>query len=321
MAPRTGQSRTTALESTLKASKEKGSKRMRSQPVRSRMFDKDVLVDVDIVVDDDVVEDEVEKSSLVRKNSKNKKFEKRKIVENDVTEDEVDKLEKEDVGQSEKERKEILRSQKVLLGRVFDFDIVVKFGMNELLEIVEFQKWTRLFVPPAPKLFEAEVGGLYANLCYTDDYTLVTYVNGKDFELDEVKIVNKVLLLRAEGRSITSITDLVLLEALSTFNPISLLAFMIEHMVKVVNAREGKHGLPYGFFLTKILEHFKGGVGRNSTVLTLIKAQEKSIAEIQWLKAENALLRVQLVEKAHELGSSGVVEAANVKNTNLRAEE
>ncbi|KAJ8555142.1 hypothetical protein K7X08_012638 [Anisodus acutangulus] len=161
---------------------------MRSQPVRSRLFDKDVLVDADIVVDDDVVEDEEEKSSLVRKNSKNKKFEKRNIIENDVTEDEVDKLENEDQN---------------MKGHMGNKNYMICMATLEKCECV-------------PK---------------------------------------------------------------------------------------------------------KGGVGRNSTVLILIKAQEKSITEIQRLKAENALLRVQLVEKEHKLGSSGVVEAANAENTNLRAEE
>ncbi|KAK4338039.1 hypothetical protein RND71_042526 [Anisodus tanguticus] len=198
----------------------------------------------------------------------------------------------------------------------------------------------------------SRVAEFYANFSYTDDCTLVLSVNGTYFELDELKLgeilevptdgmktlsgkasdafknvivkregsatrarlfkkelkpeyqllfvlVNKVVLPRAEGRSIASIADQVLLEALSTFTPISLSALMIEHIIKVINAREGRHGLSYGFLLTK--------------------AQEMSTAEIQRLKAENALLIVQLAEKAQEPGSHGELEAANAENEKLLA--
>ncbi|KAK4370449.1 hypothetical protein RND71_009924 [Anisodus tanguticus] len=183
-----------------------------------------------------------------------------------------------------------------------------------------------LFVLPAHSIYEANVDEFYANLCYTNDCTLILSVNRTDFELNELKLgdilevptdgmksvsgeasdafknvivkwegsttrarlfkkdlkpeyqllfalVNKVVLPRAEGRYISSIADLVLLEALSIFKPISLPALMIEHIMKV--------------------------------------AQEMSNVEIQQLKAENALLRVQLAEKAQKHGSRGDLEAAN----------
>ncbi|KAK4379887.1 hypothetical protein RND71_001749 [Anisodus tanguticus] len=104
---------------------------------------------------------------------------------------------------TELERRKILKDQKVLLGRVFDFDIADKFGIKKLLDIIEFQKWTHFFVSLAPSVFEEE---------------------------------------------------------------------------------------------------------------------ENSIIEIQRLHAENAILRAQLVEKAHEPGTSGVVEVANAENVKLKVE-
>ncbi|KAK4362848.1 hypothetical protein RND71_018089 [Anisodus tanguticus] len=203
------------------------------------------------------------------------------------------------------------------------------------------------FVPPTSSVYESEVAKFYANLCYTDDHTLVLLVHGTDFELDEFKLgeilevptdrmktvsgkaseafingsatgarlfkkelkpeyqllfalVNKVLLPRNKVCYVASIADLVLFETLSTFKPISRPVLMIEHIIKVVNTREGIHDVPYGFLLTK--------------------AQELSNAEIQLLKDENGLLRVQLAEKAQEPCSRGVVEVVNTENGKLRAE-
>lgn len=133
------------------------------------------------------------------------------------------------------------------------------------------------------------------------------------------EMVNKVLLPRSERRSITSIADLVLIEALASYTSTSLPRLMIEHMMKVANFEDGNHDLLYGFLLTKVFEHFdvplgkatmeitkqmftmrtleececllkKGGVGNNSTISQLIEAQESATAEIKRLQAKNATL-------------------------------
>ncbi|MCD9559248.1 hypothetical protein HAX54_017108 [Datura stramonium] len=57
---------------------------------------------------------------------------------------------------SREDRQLILQSQKVLRGRVFDPDICDMVGMAELVEMVNFQGWRHLFVPPVPTLHEAE---------------------------------------------------------------------------------------------------------------------------------------------------------------------
>ncbi|XP_059310343.1 uncharacterized protein LOC132061579 [Lycium ferocissimum] len=67
----------------------------------------------------------------------------------------------------------------------------------------------------------------------------------------------KELKLETEGRTIASIADLVLIEALANFLSIKLPTIMIKHIIKVVNAPDRKHELPYRFFLTKVFAHFK----------------------------------------------------------------
>ncbi|KAK4367862.1 hypothetical protein RND71_011654 [Anisodus tanguticus] len=64
----------------------------------------------------------------------------------------------------------------------------------------------------------------------------------------------------------------------------------------------------------------KGGIGSNSTISTQIEAQEIATAEIQKLKVENALLGVQLEEKAHEPGSHDALEAAKADIEKLRVD-
>ncbi|XP_059306301.1 uncharacterized protein LOC132057704 [Lycium ferocissimum] len=299
------------------------------------------------------------------------------------------------IAQSENERRENLKKQRLLLGRVVDPEISDKFGIKGLLKIIDFQKWSHLFAPPIPNIYEAQVVEFFSNL-YCSDYqgTLITSVSGTDFELTEevlgkilkvptegirtitrttssnfkvmisqnmventsarasllkkemkaeyqlmFELVNKVLLPRADGRTVASIADLVLIEALSNFQRINLTAIMIEHIIKVVNAPEGKHGLPYGFGLTKVFEHFKvrtdkdtkgsnkhmfsietleecdcihrkGGVGSTSTISTQLQAQERMIAELQRVKAENVLLQARLTEREKEVGSQDVLKAA-----------
>ncbi|KAG5579767.1 hypothetical protein H5410_050394 [Solanum commersonii] len=46
---------------------------------------------------------------------------------------------------------------KVLNGRVFDTNIITKFGMATLFDVVTIQGWNHIFEPPAPYLQELEV--------------------------------------------------------------------------------------------------------------------------------------------------------------------
>lgn len=68
------------------------------------------------------------------------------------------------------------------------------------------------------------------------------------------EFVNKVLLLQIEKRIIATIDDLYLIEKLSSLVEINLPALMMEHMTKIYNMVEGKHGLSYGYLLNHMFE-------------------------------------------------------------------
>ncbi|XP_059302244.1 uncharacterized protein LOC132054216 [Lycium ferocissimum] len=148
------------------------------------------------------------------------------------------------------------------------------------------------------------------------------------------EFVNKVMLPRTEKRYISSKTDLVLMETLDGGHSISLPGIMLQHMIKVVDVKDGKHGLPYGFLLTKVFEHFKvplgkaskgtkkqmfsmstleececvikkGGAGTTSTISGLIEANEKIWLMLR-LQVENTLLKAEITKlKLEGPGPSG----------------
>ncbi|XP_059295403.1 uncharacterized protein LOC132048727 [Lycium ferocissimum] len=144
------------------------------------------------------------------------------------------------------------------------------------------------------------------------------------------EFVNKVMLPRTEKRCIASKMDLVLMEILDGGHLISLPGIMLQHMIKVVDVKDGKHSLPYGFFLTKVFEHFKvstskaskrtkkqmfsmsileececvpkkGGAGNTYTISGLNEANEKILADV-----ENTLLKAEITRmKLEGPGPSG----------------
>ncbi|XP_019230857.1 PREDICTED: uncharacterized protein LOC109211739 [Nicotiana attenuata] len=147
------------------------------------------------------------------------------------------------------------------------------------------------------------------------------------------EMVNKVLLPRAERRSITSRSDLFLMEALDDLTTINLPGIMMDHMNKVAGFKDGDHGMPYGFLLTKVFEHFTvplgpvkmgakkqtfskstleeckciekfGGVVSTSTISQLINSQNNATTEIRQLKARNAILETQISQLQEAPGST-----------------
>lgn len=70
------------------------------------------------------------------------------------------------------------------------------------------------------------------------------------------EFANKVVLPRAKKRTVASVVDLFMIECLSKFLLISLFTLMIEHMYKVVHVKEGKHWMPYGYFINKVFKYF-----------------------------------------------------------------
>lgn len=78
------------------------------------------------------------------------------------------------------------------------------------------------------------------------------------------EFVNKALLPRTEKISTLSNTDFFLMESLTKFKKVNPSVIMIEHMHKVINVKDRKHDLAYGFLLNRMFEHFKVPCG-NST--------------------------------------------------------
>lgn len=99
---------------------------------------------------------------------------------------------------SQLERKANLKNQKVMWGRVFDPEITNKPGMKDLVEIMEFQKWSHLFVPQSLKVYEDEVRSFYVGLIVVDEATLCSKVNGKDFVLGG-DILGEILEVPTDG--------------------------------------------------------------------------------------------------------------------------
>lgn len=68
---------------------------------------------------------------------------------------------------------------------------------------------------------------------------------------------NKVLLPYWEKHTVASVIDLFLMETLRKFKMINLPTLIFKHMHKVLHAKDGKHGLPYRYFLTKVCKNLK----------------------------------------------------------------
>lgn len=70
------------------------------------------------------------------------------------------------------------------------------------------------------------------------------------------KLINKIMLPHIEKRYIAFRAKMILLEALSTFKYINLLALMLRHMHKVIIAKKVRNRLAYGSFLNKVFDLF-----------------------------------------------------------------
>nr|XP_016442517.1 PREDICTED: uncharacterized protein LOC107767916 [Nicotiana tabacum] len=293
-----------------------------------------------------VSEKSAEKGKCVRKSVK------RKAGANE----EPGSTKKAKVGVAKDERRENLRNQKVMWGRTFAPNILDIIGMHQLVDICEFQQvrsfYADMFTVEDDNIclkvngvdfvmnevvlgtiLGVPTGGISSiEGTYSSNFrsTILKYdavqqgerVHKKALLLMYqllVKMVNKVFLPRTERHSITSREDMFLMEALDAYSTINLPGIMIEHMKKVADFKDGNHGLPYGFLLTKVFEFFKvplgkatvgtrmktfskttleeyecidkkGGVGRNSTISQLIEAQNIANEEIRKLKAQNVIL-------------------------------
>ncbi|WMV09722.1 hypothetical protein MTR67_003107 [Solanum verrucosum] len=129
------------------------------------------------------------------------------------------------------------------------------------------------------------------------------------------EFVNKVALSRFEKSTVANSTDLFVMESLCKFDPLNLPAFMLEHMHKTVIERKGKHGMGFGYFLTKVFDHQKVSVGpgtvgtvkQSISLSTLveyecIEGQTGQLSKMSQLVAEQDQLKRELEELTTLLG-------------------
>lgn len=71
------------------------------------------------------------------------------------------------------------------------------------------------------------------------------------------ELINKVLLPHSEKRTISSVVDIFLMNSLSNFEMVNLPGIIIEHMYKVMQVKDWKYGMAYGFLRNKLFGHIK----------------------------------------------------------------
>ncbi|KAG5581184.1 hypothetical protein H5410_051811 [Solanum commersonii] len=96
------------------------------------------------------------------------------------------------------ERIKAMENQKVLNGRVFDPDILTKFGMSNLFDVVSIQGWNHLFEPPVPYLHKPEVCEFFYKMELLEGGGIMTTVGNVEICLDE-EILAIILGVHVEG--------------------------------------------------------------------------------------------------------------------------
>ncbi|KAH0644959.1 hypothetical protein KY284_032843 [Solanum tuberosum] len=96
------------------------------------------------------------------------------------------------------ERIAAMENQKVLNGRVFDPDILTKFGMSNLFDVVSIQGWNHLFETPVPYLHEPEVREFFYKMELLEGGGITTTVRDVEICLDE-EMLGIILGVPVEG--------------------------------------------------------------------------------------------------------------------------
>ncbi|KAG5620769.1 hypothetical protein H5410_005987 [Solanum commersonii] len=91
-----------------------------------------------------------------------------------------------------------MENQKVLNGRVFDPDILTKFGMSNLLYVFSIQGWNHLFEPPVPYLHKSEVREFFYKMELLESGGIATNVSNVETCLEE-EILGIILGVPVEG--------------------------------------------------------------------------------------------------------------------------
>ncbi|KAK4721732.1 hypothetical protein R3W88_011965 [Solanum pinnatisectum] len=146
------------------------------------------------------------------------------------------------------------------------------------------------------------------------------------------EFVNKVLLPRMKKRTAATSTNLYLMEALSRFEPIDLPALMMEHLYKTVIDHKRKHGMGYGYFLTKVFHYLNipvgtGKIGTAKQAFTLttmvececIEGKTGPLSKISQLVMEQDQLKHELEEMTVRVSNKDA-EIALLKTELLKAQ-
>ncbi|KAH0644974.1 hypothetical protein KY284_032858 [Solanum tuberosum] len=215
-----------------------------------------------------------------------------------------------------------MEQQKVLNGRVFDPDILTQFGMGNLVYAVTIQSWNHLFEPPVPYLHEPEVRVRTIEGCKpSGEFSKHATKRGdvkraglpKKFLKGEYQLmfefINKVMVPRTEKRTVASAADIFLMEKLDELEEINLPAIILEHMDIVMTWKNAKHGIPYGYLLNLVFNHFEIPVGKGVpgttkqmfTVSTLlececIEGQARGISQVADVLEQQATFRREVTD-------------------------
>ncbi|KAG5600438.1 hypothetical protein H5410_031808 [Solanum commersonii] len=140
----------------------------------------------------DIIEEERVKSKKVTKVSKKSPVKREKVRKQVAAKPKPVKGPSRRVQKQSEEKKmtrvewiEKMEHQKVLNGKVFDYGILTKPGMENLFDAVSIQGWNHIFDPPAPYLCEPEVREFYCKMKLLEGGGITTTVKDVEIRLDE----------------------------------------------------------------------------------------------------------------------------------------
>lgn len=81
---------------------------------------------------------------------------------------------------TKKERMKVLQTQKVLSGRVFNSEMLPKFGMCDLADVVGLQSLAHLFINYVPILYKSQMRDFHYNVVVKGDGSLTTRIDEKN---------------------------------------------------------------------------------------------------------------------------------------------
>ncbi|WMV43098.1 hypothetical protein MTR67_036483 [Solanum verrucosum] len=171
------------------------------------------------------------------------------------------------------ERITAMENQKVLNGRVFDPDILTKFGMGNLFDVVSIQGWNHLFESPVSYLHEPEVREFFYKMELLEGGGIATTVKNIETCLDE-ELLGIILGVPVEGiRTIEGCKPSSDFTKFATKRgnvknaglPIKFLKWEYQLLFEFINKVDQPpchYGIPYGYLLNFVFNHFEVPLGR-----------------------------------------------------------